>query len=160
MNRDRWLLSISILIFMGLGVYYLRPVLRSLTRKKAASVVARPSAPQPVPRGFTGRTFSEIRIKSEVVDESTPWGRNPFLTEEEEARGRGDEGLQVKTIIVGQPKSVATIDGRTVVVGEKIGEETVIEIRPDGVVLERNRRKRVLRVSEPSISVIVKEEKK
>lgn len=55
---------------------------------------------------------------------------------------------------------MATVDGRTVVVGEKIGEETVIEIRPDGVVLERNRRKRVLRVREPSISVIVKEEKK
>ncbi len=146
---------------MSLGVYYLRPVLRSLTRKKAASVVARPSAPQPVLQRFTGQGLAEVRVKSEVVDERTPWGRNPFLTEEEARRkSPGSDGLQVNTIIIGRPKSVATVDGRTVVVGEKIGEETVMEIRPDGVVLERNGRKRVLRVSEPSISIKVKEEKK
>lgn len=77
---------------MGLGVYYLRPVLRSLTRKKAARVVAKSTAPQPVPQRFTGQGLAEVRVKSEVVDESTPWGRNPFLTEEEEARGRGGRG--------------------------------------------------------------------
>ncbi|MFQ5902637.1 MAG: hypothetical protein ACE5JO_03010 [Candidatus Binatia bacterium] len=162
MNRDRWLLLISILIFVGLAVYYLSPGLVALLiRKKTSSIAARSSAPQPLPQGFTGRSFAEVKVKGEVVDDQTPWGRNPFLTEEEAGgKSPGSDGLQVKTIIMGQPKPVATVDGRTVVVGEKVGEETVKEIRPDAVVLERDGRKRVLKVREPSISVEVKEKKK
>lgn len=159
MNRDRWLLLISILIFAGLAVYYLRPGwVALLTRKKAPSVVAKPSAPQ----GTAGQSFAEVGMRGEVVDARTPWGRNPFLTEEEEARAkaRGSDGLQVKTVIVGKPKSVATVDGRTVVVGEKVGEETVAEIRSDAVVLELDGRKRMVKVREPSISIEVKEGKK
>lgn len=157
MNRQRLLLLISILLFGGVAVYYLRPEwIGVLARKKAITVAAKPT-----PQGVTDQNLPEVKVQGEVVDASTPWGRNPFLTEEEtKGKIRGSDGLQVKAIIVGRPKSVATVDGRTVTVGEKVGEETVWEIRPDAVVLERDGRKRLLRVSEPTISIEVKEGKK
>lgn len=157
MNRERLLLLISILIFGGMAVYYLRPErVGVLAGKKAITVAAKPT-----PQRVTDQNLPEVKVQGEVVDASTPWGRNPFLTEEE-TKGKisGSDGLQVKAIIVGRPKSVATIDGRTVTVGERIGEETVWEIRSDAVVLERDGRKRLLRVSEPTISIEVKEGKK
>jgi len=41
-----------------------------------------------------------------------------------------------------------------------VGEETVREILPDAVVLEKDGRKRLVKVSEPNISIEVKEKKK
>ncbi len=162
MNRERWLLLISILLFVGVAVYYLRPGwVGLLAGKKALTAVAKPSPPRTAPQGATEPNLPQVTVQAETVDVSTPWGRNPFLTEEEaKGRGQGSDGLQVKAIIVGKPKSVATIDGRTVAVGERIGEETVWEIRPDAVVLERDGHKRLLKVSEPTVSVEVKERKK
>ena len=165
MNRDRWLLLISILLFVGVAVYYLRPGwVALLTGKKTLTIAAKPSSPPPAVQGIVSPSLPEISVQSETIDERTPWGRNPFLTEEEEEaakrKNRGGDGIQVKAIIVGRPKSVATIDGRTVTVGERVGEETVSEIRPDAVVLERDGHKRFLKVSEPTISVEVKEGKK
>lgn len=165
MNRDRWLLLISMLLFAGTAVYYLRPAWVGLvTTKKPLTVAASPSTPSPAPpQGAVTPNLPPVSVQSETVDERTPWGRSPFLTEEEEAakgKNRGGDGLQVKTIIVGRPKSVATIDGRTITVGEKVGEETVSEIRSDAVVLERDGHKRFLKVNEPTVSIEVKEGKK
>jgi hypothetical protein len=165
MNRDRWLLSISILIFAALAAYYLRPSwVALLTGKKTLTVAAKPFPSPAAPQGVITPNLPQVSVASEAIDERTPWGRNPFLTEEEaeaaKGKSRGGDGIQVKAIIVGRPKSVATIDGRTVTVGERVGEETVWEIRPDAVVLERDGRKRLLKVSEPTISVEVKEGKK
>lgn len=163
MNRDKWLLLISVLIFTGLGVYYLRSGwLTQLTKKKIASTPAKPQVPEALPQGAMRVPLSS---QGEVIGENTPWGRNPFLTETEEARSKGTgpgvgEGLKIKAIIMGRPKSVATIDGRTVVVGEKIGDETVVEIRQDSVVLEIDGTKRILGVNEPTISIEVKEVKR
>lgn len=161
MNRDRWLILLSIIMFSGVGVYYLLPGLQALVGgKKTTKAVSAPSAPPLSAEIIADRSLAKAGAEKEVVDESAPWGRNPFLTEEET---RGEEptraDLQVKAIITGEPRSVATVDGHTVVVGEKVGEETVSEILPDAVVLEKEGRKRVLRASEPFISIEVKEMK-
>lgn len=162
MNRERWLLLISILIFVGLVAYYLRPGwIGLLAGKKALTVVAKLSPPQTASQGVTEPNLPQVTVQAETVDATTPWGRNPFLTEEEsKGKSQGGDGLKVKAIIVGKPQSVATIDGRAVVVGERIGEETVWEIRPDAVVLERDGHKRMLKVREPTVSIEVKEGKK
>jgi hypothetical protein len=55
---------------------------------------------------------------------------------------------------------VATLDGQTVMVGEKIGEETVVQIRENAVVLERGGRKRIIEIREPSISIQAMDEEK
>lgn len=163
MNRERWLLLISIMIFASLAVYYLRPGwLSLLVGKKTVTVAAKPSQPQPASQPAPGLSLPQVSVPTEIVDARTPWGRNPFLTEAEANRDQtpGVDGLKVKAIIVGRPKSVATIDGKTVMVGEKIGQETVVEIRQNHVVLEMDGVKRTLKVSEPSISIEVKEGKK
>lgn len=164
MNRERGLLLISIMLFVGVAVYYFRPGwVALLTGKKPLIVAARPSTGAPAPQGTASPNLPPVSVQSETIDELTPWGRDPFLTAEEEAakgRNRGGDGIQVKAIIVGRPKSVATIGGRTVTVGERVGEETVWEIRTDGVVLERDGHKRLLKVSEPTVAVEVREGKK
>jgi hypothetical protein len=66
----------------------------------------------------------------------------------------------VSVVIVGPDRSVATLDGLAVTVGEKFGDETVVQIRPDMVVLERDGRRRLLRVSEPRIHIRVTKGKK
>ena len=165
MNRDRWLLLVSVLLLSGTAVYYVRPEWMTFRPgKKMPAVVAKPSSSSSTAsQGAASPALPPVAVKSETVDEQTPWGRNPFLTGEEEtgkAKSRESDGLQVKAIIVGRPKSVATIDGRTVTVGEKVGEEIVSEIRPDAVVLERDGRRRMIKVSEPAVSVQIQERKK
>jgi hypothetical protein len=164
MNRERWLLLISVFIFVGLGIYYLRsaavaPLFRKISPSGAAKLLAR----RPILEGATAQGLPEVTGSDRGVVESTPWGRNPFLTEEE-ARAREPEPeveeLKIKAIIVGPPRSVATFDGQAVLVGEMVGGETVVDIRQDAVVLERDGRKRVLRIREPSISIQIEDEKK
>ncbi|MBI2998028.1 MAG: cbb3-type cytochrome c oxidase subunit 3 [Deltaproteobacteria bacterium] len=160
MNRERWLLLASFLMFVGVGVYYFRPGGGVRSAGSSPAGVSQPPTFSPFTQEIRGESLPQASIKSEVVEEQTPWGRNPFLTEKEEVEGRGwkrDDGFQVKAIIVGQPRAVATLDGHTVVVGEKVGEETVWEIRPDAVVLEKDGRKRVLRIKEPSIAIEARE---
>jgi hypothetical protein len=162
MNRDRWLLLVSVLIFVGLAVHYLRPWWATIaTKKKSLPVASKPSGQPFIPQG-PAQSLGEVAAKSELIDELSPWGRNPFLTAEEEAKAKdwGNQELQVKTIIVGRAKSVATIDGRAVVAGDKIEGETVWEIYPEGVILEKDGRRRMLRLKEPSISIQTKEGKK
>lgn len=160
MKRDMWLLLISVFLFAGLAAHYLRSGWVGFLAKKSPAAVVKAAAPQPVPQGTRGQDVAEAGTQREMVDEKSPWGRNPFLSKEEEAKARGSDGLQVKAIILGRARATATVDGRTVVVGEKVGEETVLEIRPDAVVLGKDGQRRVLRVSEPSISVEVKEGRK
>ncbi|MFQ5542473.1 MAG: hypothetical protein ACE5E2_06540 [Candidatus Binatia bacterium] len=164
MNRERWLLLISVFIFVGLGIYYLRSAaVATLFRKISPSGAAKLLARRPILEGTTAQGLPEITGPDRVVDERTPWGRNPFLTEEEEAKVTEPEPeveeLKIKAIIVGPPRSVATLDGRAVLVGEMIGGETVLDIRQDAVVLEKGGRKRVLRIREPSISIQIKDGK-
>jgi hypothetical protein len=160
MSRERWLLVASILMFVGVAIYYLRP--GGGVRSVRPVATAPPSPFAPVTPEPQPESSSQLALKGEPVAEQVLWGRNPFLTEKEAAEGRGwkpDEVLRVKAIIVGQPRGVATLDGHTVVVGDKVGDETVSEIRPDAVVLEKDGRKRVLRIAEPSIAIDIKEGK-
>ena len=167
MNRERWLLICAVVLFSGAGLYYFYPRFagrgpagKQTAARAAAEPVAQPVAPQAQQKAAP-QSSTETGGLREVIDEKTPWGRNPFLTEEEVARGnRPGTELTVKSIIAGRPRSVATIDGRTVLVGEMVGEETVVEIRPDAVVLESEGRRRILRVREPSIVIDVKERRK
>jgi len=164
MNRERWLLVASLMMFIGAAVYSLPSGwVTNLIGRKAITMSGKPSPPQPAPPVAADSTLPQVSVPVVAVDAETPWGRNPFLTEAEEAakgKSGGDAGLQVKAIIFGRPKSVATVDGRTVTVGEMVGEETVREILPDAVVLEKDGRKRLVKVSEPNISIEVKEKKK
>jgi len=161
MNREKWPLLIFILT--GLGIFYLSPITAAqLVEKKSLGRVTKLRAQQPAVEEATAQMLPEVKTREQVVDERPQWGRNPFLTEEEEARAREIkvEGLKIKAIIVGLPRSVATLDGQTVMVGDKIGEETVVQIRENAVVLERGGRERIIKIREPSISIQAMDEEK
>ncbi len=134
-----------VVAFVALGSYYLSKDGGPKQSTRARGVLVPPLLSMDVP-GDTQPILSKVRGTGEPVR----WGRNPFLTPDEEATGGrpGTKGLDVKTIIVGEDKSVATLGRYTVSVGEKIGEEKVVEIRRDAVVLERNGRRRILRAAE------------
>jgi hypothetical protein len=87
------------------------------------------------------------------------WRRDPFLTSAEEQALLAPKAVtkpktvappaplpsyKLKTILISETGKVAALDGRIVGEGERIGEERVVEIRPDGVVLERAGERRTI----------------
>ncbi len=99
-----------------------------------------------------GKGSGSPRGSNSPWGEKEVWGRNPFLTPDEEAGGgrTGIRGPTIQAIITGRGRSVATLDGRMVSVGDPFGDEVVVEIRRDAVVLEINGRRRTLWVQELS----------
>lgn len=122
-------------------------------RGQAAAVT--PGAPGvPIPK----EEFAQWRERY-----ATAWRRDPFFTGAEEkamlepkvagAKPKADAppaplpAYTVKAILISDAGKVATLNGRLVSEGEPIGEERVVEIRPDGVILERAGQRR--RISLP-----------
>ncbi len=148
MNRGKWPFVPSVFIFFAaLGVVVIGHdgMLITTWSLSAAENGLRDGLKGSGVRGSRG-------LALQPTDEDTAWGRNPFLTPEEEASGGrpADQGLVIRTIIIGHDKSVATLGGRTVTVGDRIGDEIVVEIRRNAVVLEKNGRRRILRTQELS----------
>jgi len=143
-KREWWYSFILVVAFVALGSYYLS--------KGGGPIKPKPrTVGEPMLLGNDVGKQTQPKLSGvRGTDEAVHWGRNPFLTPEEEATGGrpGTKGLVVKAIIVGQDKSVAALGRYTVSVGENIGEEKVVEIRRDAVVLERNGRRRILRAAE------------
>ncbi len=145
MKREWWYSFILVVAFVALGSYSLSNGGEPKESRGARGLLSLPLL------GLDAAGESQPKLSGvRGTDEAVHWGRNPFLTPEEEATGGrpGTKGLDVKTIIVGEDKSVATLGRYTVSVGENIGEEKVVEIRRDAVVLERNGRRRILRAAE------------
>lgn len=158
MKRQWWYGLLLLVAFVALGSYYLNTRGGS-KRIKRTRVLPGSSLIDVNDTGVAQTKKSGLNGTPEKIR----WGRNPFLTPEEEATGGrpGTKGLDVKTIIVGDSKSVATLGGFTVSVGENIGDERVVEIRQDAVVLERNGRRRIIRATElHRISAEIKGSKK
>lgn len=101
------------------------------------------------------------------------WGRNPFLTpEEEEGKGKKQVPQQVpqsektpiptpnipilvSAIILQGARKVATVNNQIVMVGDLLGEETVSDIKADRIVLEGNGKRREILVRQSPISITV-----
>ena len=139
MDRRQWILLIALLALAGFALYSVGP--RWLTwlvpRKQPAPTVAAVALPQPAQRPGEKENVPATS-QARVAGEDSLWGRNPFLTEAETIKpvAGGEAPVPtVRAIIMGRPKPVATIDGRVVTVGEKVGDEKVVEIREDSVVL-------------------------
>ena len=97
------------------------------------------------------------------------WGRNPFLTKEEisslqkrettsmPSTSPGFPHWEVKSILISGSSKIATINEHIVTVGDFLGEERVLEINEDSVVLGRDGKRRVIKPRQPSIHIGVKE---
>lgn len=103
---------------------------------------------------------------------ATAWRRDPFFTGAEEKAMLAPKtaatqakaaappaplpSYTVKAILISDAGKVAALDGRLVSEGEPIGEERVVEIRPDGVILERGGQRR--RIGLPGGATLITEE--
>ena len=97
------------------------------------------------------------------------WGRNPFLSKEEIRSLQKKETIsmpsisprcphwEVKSILISGSSKIATINEHIVTVGDFLGEEKVLEINEDSVVLGRDGKRRVIKPRQPSIHIRVKE---
>ncbi|MFQ5827583.1 MAG: hypothetical protein ACE5JD_00310 [Candidatus Methylomirabilia bacterium] len=148
---------------------------RSPARRPVAQAPAR--LDEPGPSSTPSRTAVAILARDDYAlwlkrFEGT-WGRDPFLTAEEERALRAPKSAKspvakplppppppaplpsytVKAVIISGSEKVASIDGRLLSEGERLGEERVVEIRPDGVVLERAGRRRRIELEGEAIPI-------
>lgn len=117
-----------------------------------------------------------ISTSSEAVDnlklialENKPWGRNPFLTPEEELslqlsylkgiEGERENATAIDGILIGQTQRVAIIDHTIVTEGDWIGVEQVVKIDKTKAVLAVGKNRRAIIMEEPSITITVEEGK-
>jgi len=125
-----------------------------------ASLEAREKAPHgPV------TSSPDLTVKREELEALTsgPWGRNPFLTPDEEAALRAHAAppdfssefapREVRAILMSEGKRIANIDGHVVAEGDLIGKERVLEIRPHAVVLGHGKRTRTVELTLPAAAV-------
>lgn len=124
-----------------------------------------------------------IDSKEEIDHESDVWKRNPFLTIEEiesllkpkvfsvdpgldvveefetvsVVEGAALPVLTVTSIITNDVVNVAIINDQVVKVGDMVAREEVIAINKDNIVLVYNGKKRVVRPTQPSIHIELKE---
>jgi len=103
-----------------------------------------------------------------ITVENKPWGRNPFLTPDEEmsirltsSKGEGEdkEPAIIKGILIGEKQRVAIIDHKIVTEGDWIGAEQVVRIDKDKVILTLGKSQRVITMENPPVSIIVEETK-
>ncbi len=124
---------------------------------------AAPERRQEAPPPLTARQAPSKREELEALSKGR-WGRNPFLTMEEEAALLGRAGqpairptgfppLEVKAILVSKGKRIAMIDGHVVTEGDLIWRERVLEILPHAVVLGRGSHTRMIEMQLPSVPV-------
>ncbi|MFQ5881980.1 MAG: hypothetical protein ACE5I9_05850 [Candidatus Methylomirabilales bacterium] len=121
-------------------------------------------AAQQAPRLTTPkREVTLMREELEALSRG-PWGRNPFLTPEEEAvalglvstqeeLAPGFAPLEVRAILVSEGRKVAMINSHVVTEGDLVGEERVLEIRPHAVVLGKGKHTRTVEMQFSSLPV-------
>ena len=126
-------------------------------------------------REMNSNSLKSIYKPSNIVDnlkritvENKPWGRNPFLTPDEEmsirltsSKGEGEdkEPAIIKGILIGEKQRVAIIDHKIVTEGDWIGAEQVVRIDKDKVVLTLGKSQRVITMEKSTVSIIVEETK-
>lgn len=155
-----------LLLGVGLRLWLGRPAPRPGRAARPAGEVAQvsPGAAQEAPRApLTPSPDLTVRRDELEALSSGPWGRNPFLTSDEEAALRAHAGpadlssdfapREVRAILMSEGRRMAMIDGRVVREGDLIGNERVLEIRPHAVVLGRGNRTRTVELQLPAVPI-------
>lgn len=147
----------GLLLVTFVWALYTSPLTKGLFQKKRPAAPARVSAPLASPQAKAAPALEKAPPLSE--DElgawrqryASAWSRDPFFTAEEEGALRAPKvakaappapppplpSYTVKAVLIAGSAKVATIDGRLISEGEMLGDERVVEIQPDGVILER-----------------------
>jgi hypothetical protein len=150
-----------------------RPVAQApLQVEGGQTVVAQPTSVSPSSPSSPSSPLSKEELTRWRERYSSAWRRDPFLTAAEEqallspkaaptqsktAAAAALPSYTLKTILISEAGKVAALDGRLVGEGDPIGEERVVEIRPDGVVLERAGQRRTISLTGAATPITVTE---
>lgn len=144
----------------------------SLTHSGAVALASLPPHGTDDGTGKGGTIFAPVvkpvkmvdRLKSLALD-SRPWGRNPFLTGEEEfslqaqyatgERERENGATTINGILIGTNRRIAIIDRTIVGEGDWIGPEQVVEIDGNEAILALGRNRRAIAMKAPPIAITV-----
>lgn len=72
--------------------------------------------------------------------------RPPAATGAPAIEPRGDAAARLQSVLIARNRSVAVIDGRSVRLGERIGDATVVAISPSAVTLQRGSERQTLKL--------------
>lgn len=161
------------LLLATLGfVLFTSPLTKGLFQKKPPVAPARvqvplqaqaPSAREEPPR-LSQEELARWRRRYDQV-----WSRDPFFTAEEELALRTGKtppapasppsstplpSYTVKVVLISGASKIAAIDGLLVSEGDLLGEERVVEIQPEWVMLERAGQRRRITVVGGDISIV------
>jgi len=153
-----------------------KPKVREQTNMAVATIDPPPSENvDKTAREMNNNSLKSIYKPSKIVAnfkritvENKPWGRNPFLTPDEEmsirltsTKGEGEdkEPTIIKGILIGEKQRVAIIDHEIVTEGDWIGAEQVVKIDKEKVVLTLGKSQRVITMEKIPVSIIVEETK-
>ena len=158
MTRDKLYLAGS-LTMMTLAILY---TVWSFSGSGTSAVTARDLEPPPMDAGMPGSPGSAPAIDPTqippvpdvVLDRLPQFGRNPFASthppvapvavaeavEEPQPDPVGE--VVVATILYSRSRQVAIVNGKRTRVGDRVGNETVVEILPNAIVLESPERGR------------------
>jgi len=148
------------------------PLTRGLFQKKPSVAPPSPRAPAQAPAPAAGKEAPELSQEELAAWRrrfAQAWSRDPFFTAEEEQALRAPKvatatasqhpaaplpAYTVKMVLISGTSKLAAIDGRLVSEGEMLGDERVVEIHPDGVVLERAGQRRRVEVAGGAVPLI------
>jgi hypothetical protein len=153
--------------------FYTSPLTKRFFQKKQPVARARVQAPLQAQASTSAARGEAPRL---ALDElaawrarfAHAWDRDPFFTAQEEQALRAPKvasapvqrasaplpSYTVKAVVISDSAKVATIDGRLVSEGEMLGEERVVEIQPDGVILERAGQRRRIEIAGGAVRLI------
>ncbi|MBI4241126.1 MAG: hypothetical protein HY613_05365 [Candidatus Rokubacteria bacterium] len=164
----------GLLLVVVVWAVYTSPLTKGLFLSK------RPTARAPVQAATQAQTsaarapgpkLSEAELVEWRQRFANAWRRDPFFTAEEERallasrasatapsataqRPASLPSYKVKMVLISGDTKLAAIDGRVVGEGEMLGDERVVEIQPDGIVLERAGQRRRVGVAGGAVPLI------
>lgn len=153
--------------------FYTSPLTKRFFQKKQPVARARVQAPLQAQASTSTARGEAPRLAPDELAAwrarfTHAWDRDPFFTAQEEQALRAPKvasapvqrasaplpSYTVKAVVISDSAKVATIDGRLVSEGEMLGEERVVEIQPDGVILERAGQRRRIEIAGGAVRLI------
>lgn len=153
--------------------FYTSPLTKRFFQKKQPATRAKVQAPLQAQASTSTARGEAPRLAPDELAAwrarfAHAWDRDPFFTAQEEQALRAPKvasapvqrasaplpSYTVKAVVISDSAKVATIDGQLVSEGEMLGEERVVEIQPDGVILERAGQRRRIEIAGGAVRLI------
>lgn len=154
MTKNRIVLILLAMLMIGAVIYNIKKLSKKTGERPPVSI----SKPKAVPENakFTGNTeFATLYLKRESLTDG--WDRNPFYLPDEGIPQQPAEktvplqkqqppDLKLELVLTMDNQRVAILSGQFVKEGDQIGDEVVVKIESDMVILKKNVTQRTIKL--------------